>query len=219
MLDYHPVTIAIGDTFRELVQITGDEFERLNGIRPQVITDEDVKGIDYGVPHFIKAWLWDLVPKNVDRVLFLDADVLPVKPIDSIMDVPFAAVMDIGKKWRMHGIRILVRSDIYVNTGVFIATRETQEVFDKLKLFAASTADAWSNIYEQTILNILLQEKIGITVLPDAWNWQMYYNQRKGIEHAKFLHFFGAGFPVASNFQPLHAIAQLNRLYACPPNC
>lgn len=219
MLDYHPVMIALGDVYHELAEVTSGEFERLNGVCPQIITEKDVEGIDYGVPHFLKAWLWDLVPSSVNRILFMDADVLAIKPIDSIVDAPFAGVQDIGKKWRVNGIRLLVRSDIYVNTGVFIATRETQEVFNRLKLFAASKVEAWSNIYEQTLLNILLQEKIGITLLPEKWNWQMYYNQKPGMENSLFLHFFGAGQPVNANLTPLYALAQLNKMPACHRTC
>jgi len=106
-------------------------------------------------PHWIKARIWDLVPKDVDRVVWLDSDCVPVAPMDPWPDCPFAAVEDqaIGRWQDAVADKRLAMLDRYFNAGVWIATRETIPMFH-----AIQKMEPVGIHYEQGAFNLAVAE-------------------------------------------------------------
>ena len=93
MAGYYPITLSFTDDgfIRSVVGRCADRFAKLNGARPRIIS-KPPEGAPPGVhPAFYKAWIWDIVPDNVDRVMYLDYDIVPLRPLGEIPDCLFGA--------------------------------------------------------------------------------------------------------------------------------
>lgn len=132
------IAITYGDgEYLLWVRRMAAHFERLNDIPTLVIPPADCPE---GLPHpaWIKAWIWDFVPHDVDRIIWLDGDVVPMKSIVDLLpgdDIAFAAVEDIAPsvadaRKTYPPARGFAH---YYNAGVFVVTRELQQGFEAFK--------------------------------------------------------------------------------------
>jgi len=175
MAGYYPVTIAITDDgfVRTVVSRSADRFKQLNGARPRIMTSPP-KGAPAGIhPAYYKAWLWDVVPDDVDRIMFIDYDMVPVKALGDLPDCAFAAVQaHASLQPAMDVYPFFRKSKIYFNTGLFLAHRSTRPIFEQLKAFA-SAHPTLLNQRDQPIFNMIVQQHVDVTLLPDELNYQI----------------------------------------------
>lgn len=170
LMDTMMVTSGTGP-FAEFAPRVARLFKRLNGTKTMVIDEEPEKLRD---PGFIKAYIWDLVPDHVERVVWVDADVVPFRslPLEDVFGTPFAAVLEaneqtIEKQAAKHSRFARIRS--YFQSGVFVCDRSSVGAFDALKLRQKEKAIAYR---EQSWLNVAVEDEIGgFQVLSSDWNW------------------------------------------------
>jgi len=127
-------------------------------------------------PTWVKAQIWDLVPADVDRVVWLDVDVFPVQrmPLEDVPEsAPFSAMLEPSvvpgnvpnhEMQRMPDLRAP-----YCNAGVFVATRETEEMFRELGKRMLDNVQGC--FLDQSWLNALLGGDFN--ALPETWNWMI----------------------------------------------
>lgn len=169
-MNCHPVTIAYGKVFSETVRRSIARFELLNDVKVQIIKDLDLK--DDQSREFIKCDLWDMVPSDVDRILYFDADILPICKLPEIPDGEFCAAPDnaeglemVQRFWPM-----FKKTNFQFNAGMFIASRSTDPWFKLVKEMACYKPDH-HGMYDQTLFNMVLQTQVDVTRLSKQWNY------------------------------------------------
>jgi alpha-N-acetylglucosamine transferase len=134
---------------------------------------------DFHTPldNFAKLRLWQL---PYDRVVFLDADTLVLRPLDRLFDYPeFCAAPNVYES---------VADFTRLNSGVFTA-RPNPATFDRM-LAMLDTPDVFWRRTDQTFLQAFFPDWHGLPVydnmlqyvwfaMPDLWSW----------EHIRVLHF------------------------------
>ena len=87
------VTAGLGP-FAGFARRLASRFERLNGIHLRVIGPRDVRrfGARLASPMLVKLLAWEVVPRDVERIVWVDADCVPIEPLGEIPRAPFAAV-------------------------------------------------------------------------------------------------------------------------------
>ena len=171
------VAVAFGDgRFKEYATAAVKRFEKLNDVEGWFL---DIESLPRGLKHpsWAKAWIWNAVPHDVERVIWIDADVVPVRPImDVVPDfaIPFCGVRDIDisrqeAEWDQDEVRGL---RTYFNAGVFVVHRSTERMFrewQKEAMIGSAT-----QFIDQTPLNLLLAKHFKeseIHELPRDCNW------------------------------------------------
>ena len=171
------ITAGIGPHARWAKRLA-ERFRYLNpDLTPvRVVTDRDVRRLGLGLasPMLVKAFLWDLVPADADRLVWIDADCLPVAPLGEIPECwQFAAREDFGgtRELAARSIPLAAKVGFYFNSGVFVCRRDARLVLDSLKGFASRVpVDRFG---EQTYLNLAVARQLGIPEeLPRTWNWR-----------------------------------------------
>jgi len=195
MADYLPVMLSVNHPHPDLEQWVVERFERLNNRKVFIVTKEMLpKEALLGHPAYAKAWLWDVLPDTVDRFLFLDYDVVPMRSLPEIPDVPFVAVPDV--QWWINTMKkrypLFAKTQKYFNSGFFVARRDTRTCFDKLKAFIVSESDSgpYKNTYEQTPLNHLIQSAFDVHWLPITCNCMVHSHYDEAAS-AHMLHLTG----------------------------
>lgn len=188
------VTYADG-LFLGVVQQIAERFQRLNGMPLRVLGVNDApEGLWNG--SWIKPWLWDILPSNVDRVIWFDADIVPVNPMMDILPESgnFCAVMDVeSTKQRMDEVATELRPvKDYFNAGFFVASRAVHPAFNRAKRFMP-TRDKPFHLpgYDQNPMNVgIFEEGIQVTKLPRELNWMLAFGSAH-LDSIRNLHFAG----------------------------
>lgn len=170
-MDYLPVMLSVDHPNPELEQWVADRFKVLNGKEMLVLHREDLpEEALAGHPAYAKAWLWDVVPDDTERILFLDFDVVPLRPLPALPDAQFIAVPDAA--YFVNHMRaqypFFAKTRYVFNSGFFVAHRDTQPCFETLKSFtvALGYGNPYGSIYEQTPMNHLIQSAVEVHWLP-----------------------------------------------------
>lgn len=172
-VDYLPVMISVHHPFPELEQWIADRFEMLNGRRVRIFHREDLPA-DALRSHsqYAKAWLWDVVPADTQRILYLDYDIVPLRALPEIPDAPFIAVSD--AQWyvedKLPDTPLFLKTGKYFNSGFFVARRDTRYIFDTIKSLVHTKGREDRQPYDQPKFNMLVQSTVGVTWLPNACN-------------------------------------------------
>lgn len=171
MVEYLPVTLSVDHPYPELEAWVASRFAALNKKQVMVVGRADLPPEALiGHPTYAKAWLWDIVPANVDRILFFDFDIIPLRAMPLLPDAPFIAVPD--AQWyidRMRAMYPFFAATRYVfNAGFFVAHRDTRKCFDQLKSFTVKLGfnSPYGSTYEQTPFNHLIQSSFDVHWLP-----------------------------------------------------
>jgi lipopolysaccharide biosynthesis glycosyltransferase len=171
------LVVSFGDgRYLQPAQASVKRFSRLNDVEGMVL---DINKLPERMEHpaWAKAWIWDQVPKDVERVIWIDADVVPVRPIMDILPdfpVPFAAVQDAKQsrqtaEWGNEKVEDL---DVYFNSGVFVAHRDSEPMFREWR--EGSSVKSKQPFVDQTPLNLMLAKHLKpgeISELPKICNW------------------------------------------------
>lgn len=196
MTGYLPITLAItSDGFeRMVVSRCADRFASLNGARPRIYT-RPPKGAPNNIhPAFYKAWIWDMVPDDVERIMFIDYDMVPVRSLGELPECMFGACIGYSGLLATAAYLPYFRTRTYFNTGLFLAHRKMRPVFEQLKAFASiDPSQTLLGINEQVPLNILAHAVTVPTVLPAEWNYQIAMPIGNKVESPSMVHFSNMG--------------------------
>lgn len=164
-------TIADGPVFGYMGHILAQRLYISEGIRLTILKDEVAKV--YGVlnrQYWLKAYLWDFVPDNVERIVYFDADILPIAPLPEWFtkcEAPFSARKDINNTaMSQEGYYRPLFENIkyYFNNGIFIATRDAIPMFQALQKQVNNPIHA--SCVEQTWMNKYVNEMLELNILP-----------------------------------------------------
>jgi lipopolysaccharide biosynthesis glycosyltransferase len=197
------VTISVGETpfIREQVDRAAERFQAINGFKLNVLREGSIHHAVPGLldrvaaPQFLKAYLWDLVPAGVDRLLYLDRDMVAVRPFGELPDVEFGAVLDhykgladAQKVWP-----IFERTGIYFNSGLMLMRRSISPSFDLVKTMQSVERDA-HHCFDQTLFNLVIQHTGNVTILPKSWNYCPSIDEKR-IKEPVMVHCCGTMVP------------------------
>jgi lipopolysaccharide biosynthesis glycosyltransferase len=180
-VDYLPVMLSVDHPHPEIEAWVAARFAALNKKKVLVVGRADLpKEALLGHPTYAKAWLWDVVPEDVQRILFLDFDVVPLRPLPEIPDASFVAVPD--AQWYVDRMRsmypFIAKTRHVFNAGFFVAHRDTRRCFDQLKSFLVTLGyeNPYGTAYEQTLLNFLIQSSFDVHWLPHTFHCLAHSN-------------------------------------------
>jgi len=179
---------------RSVISRSADRFGELNGVRPRIITSPPP-----GAPRdvhagFYKAWLWDVVPERVDRIMFMDFDIIPVRSLGDIPDCEFGACMGhSGLPYISRNLPFIRDTGMYFNSGMFLASKSTRPIFDRVKRFATSREYSFMRHMDQAVFNVLMQHELNVTILPEDWSYQISVLGGEHVKEPKLIHFSGMG--------------------------
>ena len=194
-VNYLPVMLSVDHPHPELEQWVAARFAALNKKEVLVVGRADLpKEALLGHPTYAKAWLWDVVPEHVQRILFFDYDVVPLRALPEIPDAPFVAVPD--AQWYIDRMRLtypfFAKTQYVFNAGFFVARRDTRSIFEQLKSFVVTLGceSPYKETYEQTPLNHLIQSSFDVCWLPRTFHCLAHTNYVE-VPDAYMLHFAG----------------------------
>jgi len=173
--DYLPVLFSIDEYPPELEQWVASRFEVLNGRRVHIVRNKDFPADARDVhPYCLQPWIWDVVPKDTERVLYVDSDMIPLRALPELPDDEFIAALDGTPHCkRMADIYPAVAADgNFFNSGFFVASRSLRHIFDQMKFFVSSrkSEDPRHGDHLQTIFNLLIRSATSIKWLPHDYN-------------------------------------------------
>ncbi len=142
-----------------------------------------IKGEAKNVKHwsivtYYRLYAEELLPKNVDRVLYLDCDIIVNQPIGELFDMDWkgysvGAVPDMCTEWQEYYDRLgYDRSKGYFNAGVLFMNLDywrIHSIGQKCIEYLASNYDRIFN-NDQDVLNVITQDCKRI--LPVSYNYQ-----------------------------------------------
>jgi lipopolysaccharide biosynthesis glycosyltransferase len=149
------------------------QFSYLNGIPCRTLTPQNTNFKLIPAPHYIKLYLWDLVPVETERIIWKDSDTIDVRPLDPLPATPFSAARDWLVRWddQKNFEPGLFNIRGYFNSGFFVADRSTIPMFKEARKLIKKQNGS-SGLYDQNILNLKVDECLsGFTVLPKINNW------------------------------------------------
>jgi len=152
----------------------GRRFEELNGIPCRVITPKIFNFAKLRSPHWVKAFLWEFVTPEIERVIWLDMDVVLMRAMDPIPEVPFAAVHDdFGTLRNVKAVSERVRKlPKFFNTGFFAATRAAMPAFAEMQEAMWEDPGLAGSHGECACFNFSVHSKLGgWHELPPIYNW------------------------------------------------
>jgi hypothetical protein len=205
-ITYHPVIFHTYDLREGTVkgaQMGVDRFEKLNGIRPQLVTRESMNaaGIETQNGYWYPFWLWDVVPESAEYVLFIDSVLLPIRPLPEIPECKFAAAPD---RWdrieqaKEHSA-IVRMSGKYHQMQLFVVHRDTRPAFEEgKKLDGAEKHMANDGLGDdgrcyQIALYDLIRAHFPVHELTKEWNWIATYEKEFYTNEPIMLHTGGQG--------------------------
>lgn len=192
------VSVDAGKYAKAYMAQIAKRFERLNDIPVRMIDEDDLRKFKFAHPHFSRYAMWKILPSTVDRVIYFDTDIVPMRPLPELPEEDFAAAPEaqwiydqVSQHWP-----ILAEAGHFFNSGVFVAKRSTEELFDTIldKQTSAGNGDLpW--LRDQTMLNVEVQTavkrgKLTYKRLSSEWN-QLTQNATEFVENPCMLHFAG----------------------------
>ena len=140
----------------------------------------DAKNLKHwSIVTYYRLYAEDLLPKNIDKVLYLDCDIIVNRPIGELFDMNWdgfavGAVSDMCTGWQEYYDRLdYDRSKGYFNAGVLFMNLEywrSHEIGRKCVDYLASNYDRIFN-NDQDVLNVITQDCK--RRLPVSYNYQM----------------------------------------------
>lgn len=147
----------------------------------KLILPEKLYSGRYPKSAFSRLFAFDLLPQEVDRVLYLDCDII----VDGNIEELYSHAMDDKIIWavkdcvsKAYKQKIGIKGDdVYINTGVMLMNLEKMRRFpmeDRIIGFVDKYAGVM-DYADQEIINGIFQGEFGI--LPPQWNVMTQFNQ------------------------------------------
>lgn len=199
----HGVTVSlnVSPEIDDLTKKIAHRFAVINNMPVTIIQDADLSGITLSHSHFARYHMWDILPKDVQKVVYFDVDILPMRPLPKLPGADFAAapesphhISEACKLWPL-----FKESGFYFNSGVFVASRSTDLVFKRVLDKQTHAGNGkWPWIIDQTLFNIEMQAavkngEITIEQLPREWNSLVVLDQKSEVPEPYMLHFAAMG--------------------------
>jgi hypothetical protein len=167
--DRHPktlaVTIGIGDAWRSLAERAATRMSQHTGLPSQVLSSCPHLPAGWS-PSWAKAWAFDLVPDDIDRLLIFDADIYCTADWHEWdTDQPLAVVRHIATRGVQTETQLYTLRE-YWNAGLFVITRS---LADALRLIA-TYGPRYGSWLEQTAA-VEIFEHCDKAWLPARCNW------------------------------------------------
>lgn len=175
MVDYLPIMLVPDKFPVELAHWLAARFEMLNGKRVRIVEASELPPQAQAVHmQCALAWIWDIAPRDVQRVMVVSTDIVPLRALPELADVAFIAAEggNHHTKRMMETYPLIHDTQRFFNSRFFIARRDTVEVFERLKAFASSKTanDPRNGDYLQTVFNLLVQSTTKVTWLSHDCN-------------------------------------------------
>lgn len=162
----------------EIVRRIAERFERLNNMEVRVIVDQDLSGKFLSSSYYAKYHAWKQVPSDIERIIYLDTDMLPLRPLPELPDVDFAAAPERKEIYDECSAAwpIIQRTGTYFNAGMLIATRKAEHIFQRMILRQTHSIGGEAPWFgEQSFMNIEVFSaveagEITFQQLPRSWN-------------------------------------------------
>lgn len=144
---------------------------------------------------YVRLFLTELLPNTVNKVLFLDTDIICQNSIDRLYslnlksDTPLAAVLDIAAGRQAKRLHV----SNYVNAGVLLINLEYWRKHEVIKLFCECLTKNTGMLltHDQDVINLVFADKIEI--IPRKWNFQFFaissYSTQHLIKEATIVHY------------------------------
>ena len=198
------VYVARKAPYLKLAKLAVKRFKFLNGYDAQVVTEEQCRPVVRS--NWLKAFIWDVVPPSVDRIVYLDLDTFLFRPFDEFPDVPFAAVHDIMNTFMSEKACVGALGELtaYFNSGVMIVRRDAKKVFDEAKKWVDKPC---GGCVDQSRLNLIVHSMLGgFHPLPSEWNW--FLSRERPVDPI-VMHMAG----MFSNHERVSALQTLARMF------
>jgi lipopolysaccharide biosynthesis glycosyltransferase len=188
---FHLMHVGLSDRHKvDLAAVTAEFGARLVyydldalGILKQRIAALPRVGMHINTPIvYTRLFLTDIVPKDVERLIFIDSDMMVRAPIEQIYDLdlegyPIAAASDPYRTGFQTGRdlkpkRYYSTTDLFFNAGLLVIdTRKMAEIDTVGTILTLLTPDEVAGLYyDQDILNIVFRNNW--LVLDKLWNLQ-----------------------------------------------
>jgi len=221
MIKYHPMIIQTSDLrdgCEDHANAAAARFEKLNGVRPQVVLQKDV---DEEINRYwYPVWIWDIAPDDAEYILCFDSKILPMRKLPELPDLKFAAAMDRHDRVNQTKGRspTVAASGKCFQMQLFIAHRDTRPVFEELKRLGRTekynTRDGVPDEtgYDQRIyftpLNDLIQSNFDVYELTRAWNWIITYEKQYYFASPYMINFNGNEYGAWSYLKYIRSLAE-----------
>jgi len=169
------ITYSDGRVSSVLTPRIAKRFEELNGIPVQVLGVQDMpSGVWDG--EWIKLWIWDLLPPDTDRAIWIDPDLLPLHRVVDLLpdDAPFCAVLECEELADKAASDNQVTNELrsHYNLDFFASSIECRDAFDKAKASMPNGILEAKFLQTQVALSAaLMDEGIKTVDLPRELNW------------------------------------------------
>lgn len=159
-------TIAEGYMYEEMARVLATRLHVLDGVNIRILdTSIATEYFCHGESYWLKAYLWNMVSSEVERIVFIDADMYQKKKLPFLSERLFSARLDWWKTGTQERAVTPIFKDLYnyFNTGFFTATRESMPVFKRIQ--AHRHEKPHGNCIEQTWFNYEFAREV-IHILP-----------------------------------------------------
>lgn len=199
---YENLRIKILDTtFRQLPE------------RVQACMEETLKNGSLSISSYSRLFMLDLLPKNLERVLYLDCDVICQQDLESLWatDMSGYVVAGVIDNYESLGKKRLQLTH-YINSGVLFINLKLWREFkctDKCLSVIEKKAEL-IKLHDQDVINIALEQNI--LEIDLRWNWQVRWldrSKKKLAEirkNAVLLHYVSYKPWIKGNLNPLEDV-------------
>jgi lipopolysaccharide biosynthesis glycosyltransferase len=184
-----------------------------------IYPDDEFETLPVGF-HFSSATYWRLLlPKllyryNVEKAIYLDADVLVKKKLQELYDTDIngyacAGVVDVYSKRELH--RLNLRQDFVINGGVLLMNIPLMAAIDWPTRAIELNLQKLIKWVDQDVLNCVLDGRI--KCLPAKWNVQSMDFGKNEVEDLAIVHFTEGGNAKPWSINCQHPMVGLYRYY------
>ena len=198
------LSTKLGQSSQELIkEKLGQMNIDLNISIVEVKQFEVAKNQHYTFDMFLRVFAFNILPKNVDKILYLDADMIAVDDISKIYNTDlenklFGVVRDFGVKFKKvkKYVDSLNVGHTYFNSGMILMNiskmREKWNIA-QIEQFIKDNGARYS-CPDQDVLN-LLSKKEELVFFDDGFNFQIKNNEKLKYDKVVLIHYVGYNKP------------------------
>lgn len=148
------LSIGLGQHWSDAATFACTQMQKHTGIECRPI--HDLPDLPAGWnPSWGKAWLWDFVPPDIDRLLVFDADLVCIRPWKQWqIDAPFLATREIYVPRAVRNEKRAFGLPDYFNAGLFVCHRSQRDRLERVRHYGPH----YGTWLEQTAVNVLFRD-------------------------------------------------------------